>query len=572
MSENFTNQDSVLGDYILQWQKKIEERERQRREHEKEIERQRRAEEKRKKEEEERLRREEEKRQRAEQERIRAEQKAISRAQNIKKAKKAALIFIVLAPVIVAAVKVYNVIAAKHAITQAYEMIEQGEALIPAYKFDEAKQLYDTASRITDDDDVQRKVQEKRSELEEASNAAESEYNNALRRLQILLDADNNEFNDLSNACLDKMIEIHPEANTTQYFQNTFANHSLLTSIQNYEKQGNELYKQGQYEKAAKKYEAAIVVSEMKDRTPSSQLIQKKETAQQCATLLKKATTAEENDQYSEAATAYSELYTLHALASYDKKAKTLKEKSTAAQVIKSGVKDKDKDTKKNDGTKIIKDYAYYERDDIKTIAIPDGVVSIGQNAFCKCINLTSITIPNSVKEINLYAFQACTSLTSISIPNSVEFICQGTFLNCKSLSSVTLPNSIEGIGGGAFEGCSSLTSITIPNSVTWIGDWAFNGCKSLKSITIPNSIKGIPFYAFKDCTSLTSITIPNSVKEIGNEAFCGCTSLTSITIPNSVTWISNSAFDGCTKLNIKLPQKFRDKVNLKDCKSVIYY
>ena len=506
----------------------------------------------------------------AEEARIRAEKRAEWWAANKRKVGIAILILIGIIVSIVAVKKISDAIAAKHAVAEAYEMIEQGKELVSTYHFDEAKDLYDQAYRMTMDKEVRNTIQEQNDELAKARQAAESEYNNALRRLQILLDADDNEFNQYSNECLDKMIAIHPEANTTQYFQNTFANHSLLTSIQNYEKQGNELYKQGQYEKAAKKYKAAIVVFEMEDKTPSAQLIQKKETAQQCATLLQNATTAEENDQYSEAATAYSELYALHALASYDEKAKTLNEKTSIAQINKGGVKGKD--TKKNDGTKIIKDYAYYKRDDIKTIAIPDGVVSIGQNAFCECINLTSITISNSVKEIDLYAFQACTSLTSISIPNSVEFICQGTFRNCKSLSSVTLPNSIEGIGDEAFEGCSSLTSITIPNSVTWIGDWAFNGCKSLKSITIPNSIKGIPFYAFKDCTSLTSITIPNSVKEIGNEAFCGCTSLTSITIPNSVTWISDSAFDGCTKLNIKLPQKFRDKVNLKDCKSVTYY
>ena len=220
MSKNPSNQDSLLGDYVLQWQKKIEERDRLRREREKEIERQRKAEEERKIAEEERLRREEEKRQRAEQERIRAEQEKILRAQSMRKAKKAALIFICLTLVIVAVVKIYNVIIAKHAITQAYEMIERGEALIPAYKFDEAKQLYDTAFRITNDDDVHKKVLEKRKELEEASQAAESEYNNALRRLQILLDADDNEFNQYSDECLDKMIAIHPEAKTTQYFQN----------------------------------------------------------------------------------------------------------------------------------------------------------------------------------------------------------------------------------------------------------------------------------------------------------------------------------------------------------------
>ena len=514
MSNNLTNQDSVLGDYVLQWQKKIEERERQRREHEKEIERQRRAEEKRKKEEEERLRREEEKRQRAEQERIRAEQKAISRAQNIKKAKKAALIFIVLAPVIVAAVKVYNVIATKHAITQAYEMIEQGNELVSTYHFDEAKDLYDQAYRMTMDKEVRNTIQEQNDELAKARQAAESEYNNALRRLQILLDADDNEFNQYSDECLDKMIAIHPEAKTTQYFQNMFANHPSLTSILHYEQLGDELFQQAQYEKAVKKYEAAIVVFEMEDKTPSSQLIHKKETAQQCATLPKKATTEEKN-QYSSAA----------------------KKKGGLIDLIIP------------DGTKEIKKKAYYERNDIKTVTIPNGVISIGDEAFAICGNLTSITIPNSVKSIGNYAFPSC-----------------------KSLTSITIPNSVVSIGKNAFFACFGLTSITIPNSVVSIGENAFASCHGVISVTISNSVTGIEHGVFQDCKSLKSVIIPSSVTSIGDWAFANCESLTSLTIPNSVNSIGKKAFSSCTKLNIKLPLKFKDKVDLSKCKSVTYY
>ena len=152
--------------------------------------------------------------------RIRAEKRAEWWAANKRKVGIAILILIGIIVSIVAVKKISDAIAAKHAVAEAYEMIEQGKELVSTYHFDEAKDMYDQAYRLTENEDVRRKVMEKRKELEEASNAAESEYNNALRRLQILLDADNNEFNQYSNECLDKMIEIHPEAKTTQYFQN----------------------------------------------------------------------------------------------------------------------------------------------------------------------------------------------------------------------------------------------------------------------------------------------------------------------------------------------------------------
>ena len=220
MSNNSTNQDSVLGDYVLQWQKKIEERDRLRREREKEIERQRKEEAKRKMEEEARLRRAKEERQRAEQERIRAEQEAILRAQNIKKAKRAALILFCVVLVIVAFVMIFKHISAKHAIREAYELIENGDQLVTTYHFDEAHDLFDTARKKTDDSDVQQQLSKSTKKLAEARQIADVEYNKALKRLKILLDADDNEFNQYSNECLDKMIEIYPERKETKYYKN----------------------------------------------------------------------------------------------------------------------------------------------------------------------------------------------------------------------------------------------------------------------------------------------------------------------------------------------------------------
>ncbi|WP_276692298.1 leucine-rich repeat domain-containing protein, partial [Ruminococcus callidus] len=165
------------------------------------------------------------------------------------------------------------------------------------------------------------------------------------------------------------------------------------------------------------------------------------------------------------------------------------------------------------------------------------------------CKSLTSITIPDGVTSIGYEAFCGCKSLTSITIPDGVTSIGHCAFYGCKSLTSITIPDSVTSIGYRAFYECENLTSITIPNSVTSIGDCAFSECTSLTSITIPDSVTSIDEYAFSGCTNLTNITIPDSVTSIGNGAFNRCRSLTSIIIPDSVTSIGDRAFEDCTSL-----------------------
>ena len=201
-------------------------------------------------------------------------------------------------------------------------------------------------------------------------------------------------------------------------------------------------------------------------------------------------------------------------------------------------------------------DYSYsnrapwYDRcEEIKKVAILDGVTSIGNSAFSYCSNLTSIEIPNSVMSIGDSAFTSCSSLTSIEIPNSVTNIGDYAFESCSSLTSIKIPSSVTSIGDRVFSFCSSLTNIEIPNSVTSIGDYAFESCSSLTSIKIPSSVTSIGDRVFSYCSSLTIIEIPNGMTNIGNAAFFYCSSLTSIKIPNSVKRIEDEAFRNCNRL-----------------------
>ena len=204
--------------------------------------------------------------------------------------------------------------------------------------------------------------------------------------------------------------------------------------------------------------------------------------------------------------------------------------------------------------------FSFHGCESLRSVAIPHGVIKIGDSAFSCCESMISIIIPKSVISIGEFAFSNCHSLSSIAIPDSVTNIGSFAFNNCSSLTMVTIPNGVKGIVDNVFRDCTSLESINIPNSVVSIGEGAFRNCLSLKYISIPNSVKYIGHGAFRDCFSLNSITIPESVIEIEYGAFCACNSIESIVVEEGnkrydsrekcnaiIDTITNTLITGCT-------------------------
>lgn len=80
-----------------------------------------------------------------------------------------------------------------------------------------------------------------------------------------------------------------------------------------------------------------------------------------------------------------------------------------------------------------------FEKSNLKQIAIPYSITSIGFRAFYFCKQLVQILIPPSVTLIEEYAFGCCQKLKQIKIPSSVTSIEENAFLSCYNLERINI-------------------------------------------------------------------------------------------------------------------------------------
>jgi len=184
----------------------------------------------------------------------------------------------------------------------------------------------------------------------------------------------------------------------------------------------------------------------------------------------------------------------------------------------------------------------------LTSVKLPKHLRKIEDGAFSICSKLDSISIPDGVETIGVTAFQF-TGLKSLVIPNSVLSIGYMAFVNCENLVSVKLSDSLIKLGTAAFMQCYQLESITLPESLSSMDNSVFMNCTSLISVNIPSSMKSISESAFKGCTSLDSLVIPNGLYTIGSSAFSGCSNLKVVNISSTVTDIYKEAFAECKNL-----------------------
>ncbi len=132
---------------------------------------------------------------------------------------------------------------------------------------------------------------------------------------------------------------------------------------------------------------------------------------------------------------------------------------------------------------------------EITEFDIPDGVTSIGDNAFSCCTGLTSVTIPSSVTSIGYYrspfgqksynAFSGCDNLAifKVRVTDNAEF-CNNQIVGI--ISSMGKPFTLVDGNG------NEITEYNIPEGVTSIGERAFQNCTGITSVSIPQTVTTI--------------------------------------------------------------------------------
>ncbi len=239
---------------------------------------------------------------------------------------------------------------------------------------------------------------------------------------------------------------------------------------------------------------------------------------------------------------------------------------------------------------------------DIKTLAIGDGITSLGKWSFGSLSLLTSVELPASVTHIGDRAFANSRKLATVTFNGTEEqynaividgiynenftnvtpeFVeteppaepdattytlkADGTYELTKYVITdgldVKIPLAYNGkavtsIADNVFAGMP-ITSVIIPCSVETIGASAFEGCTALTSVKVLSGTPEISADMLLDIyensgaqtteelQGLIALAQSDNLAAIGDRAFYGCSALSSLTLPDKAITIGADAFAG---------------------------
>ena len=257
-----------------------------------------------------------------------------------------------------------------------------------------------------------------------------------------------------------------------------------------------------------------------------------------------------------------------------------------------------------------ISDYMFYN-DTPRSVVIPDGVKTIGNNVFGYMGSANRIEVPDSVTSIGedglsnaiIYYTGSESQWAAIDGSDAVseyhihcdshlpvetsgeegyrdDFMAwtlddngtltvNGTGSLGGSASAIELPwypfadkikkviigEGFTSTGFGAFEGCINLKEVQIPSSITSLELGSFSGCCRLESVVIHDTVTRIAIGVFSGCTSLKKVTLPKNQTRYIESTFKNCKSLENVIIPSGTTSVCANMFYNCSGLeSITIP------------------
>ncbi|MDR0928809.1 MAG: leucine-rich repeat domain-containing protein [Oscillospiraceae bacterium] len=236
------------------------------------------------------------------------------------------------------------------------------------------------------------------------------------------------------------------------------------------------------------------------------------------------------------------------------------------------------------DGTELL---CYPRQKPQVSYAVPEGVLTIGVDAFGAAYSLENITLPDSLTTIKEGAFD-CDYVTSITLPAQVShidaealtgydlkkilvdpnnphfssadgvlFSKDGSVLvrypERKAGESYAIPEGVVSIAPYAFAD-SSIARVTFPTSLTTIGEYAFYFA-ALTQLNIPGNVQTIEESAFEVCDEMEAVVLAEGVQSLGDYVFFMCDALKTADLPASLTEIGRSAFYACDLVTIHAPE-----------------
>lgn len=208
----------------------------------------------------------------------------------------------------------------------------------------------------------------------------------------------------------------------------------------------------------------------------------------------------------------------------------------------------------------IIPSYAFYGKQSLFRLVLPDKLEGIGYQAFSNCKNLIgSIIIPEGVTRIGNGAFYFCSSLNGLlSLPRSLKYVGPGSFYNANFSCELILPDKLNYIGSNAFGETSFYGNLILPDNLEFIGDNAFRICSKLTgNLKIPQNVKTIEEYAFGRTGFDGTLTLHDGITNINANAFMDVPFRGELVLPKHIVSIGESAFKKCSFSGVlKLPQE----------------
>ncbi len=112
------------------------------------------------------------------------------------------------------------------------------------------------------------------------------------------------------------------------------------------------------------------------------------------------------------------------------------------------------------DQVEIIPNYLCYSMKQLDTVALPQGLKTIGNYAFAYCSTLKGVEIPVSVTLVAKNSFSYCTALKNFAFPKGITTVATEVLYGCTALEEVIIPASVTTINQDAFYNCSKLMAI----------------------------------------------------------------------------------------------------------------